>query len=468
MAKRKAPPAAAPEQRFEALRALPKEELAALLAELAATHPEVEGRLARHALSDDSAGLAAELRKRLQSWKRSGHFFGRNAAAAFGRELEAWLNEIERELLPLDPARAHMLADAFVRSDESFFEQADDSDGAIGDAVRAGCRLWLRAAKAQSNKDAAEWIDRLYVLVNADDYGAREALLRHSDQLFDETSLRELAGRFEADLEEALRACGAAERPGYAVFKAAASVGLVADALRDPDLSTRATLRYSPNPNTLQKERFAERYLRFGRPADALAWLDGDWGYREQDRERLLADAYAALGDTARLRAVRRALFDRTGTPSDFEAWQQSLEPAERAHAAEVARERAKILDDPITGALLLLALDDDAAAETLLLDRQAAVRGEDYDRLLPLAEALEKKGRGLGAIVCYRALLVAILARAYARAYGHAAEYLHTLRRLDGQVHDYQSLPTHQAFESSIRSMHGRKASFWKRAGSR
>jgi hypothetical protein len=381
MAKRKAPPAATPDQRFEALRALPQEELAALLAEVAATHPEVEERLARHALSGDPARLAAEFRKRLQSWKRSGHFFERGAAAEFGRELEAWLDETERELLPLDPARAHALADAFVRSDGCFFEQADDSDGAIGDAIRAGCRLWLRAAKAQSNKNAAEWIERVFTLVNADEYGAREALLRHSD---------------------------------------------------------------------------------------LLAWLDGDWGYREEDRERLLAEAYAALGDTTRLRAVRQALFDRTGTASDFEAWQQSLEPADRAHAAEVARERANILDDPITGVGLLLALNDDAAAEALLLARHATVRGEAYGGLAPLAQALEDKGRVLGAIVCCRALLVAILARAYARAYGHAAEYLHTLRRLDGQVHDYQSLPTHQAFESSIRSMHGRKVGFWKRVGSR
>ncbi len=194
---------------------------------------------------------------------------------------------------------------------------------------------------------------------------------------------------------------------------------------------------------------------------------NGNWGHLEEGRERLLAEAYAALGDTARLRAVRQALFDRTGTPGDFEAWQQSLEPADRAHAAEVARERAKILDDPITGALLLLALDDEAAAEALLLARQATLRGEDYGRLVPLAQALEKKGRVLGAIVCYRALIVAILARAYAKAYGHAAQYLHTLRRLDRQVDDYGTLPTHQAFESSIRGAHGRKVSFWKRVGS-
>jgi hypothetical protein len=464
MARKKDSAATTLDKRLEALRGQPKEALAALLAELAAAHPEVEQRLARHALAADPEHLAAEFRKRLQSWKRSRRFLGRSEAAAFGRALEAWLDEIERELLPLDPARAHVLADGFVRSDERFFEQADDSDGAIGDAIRAGCRLWLRAAKAQSNWQPAEWIDRVYALVNADEYGAREALLEHSDLLFDEAGLRALAARFEADLEKALRARGAAEPRDYAVYRAAAAIGLIADALRDPDLSTKATLRYSPNPNVLQKEHFAERYIRFGRPGDALAWLDGDWGYREEGRERLLAQAYAALGDTARLRAVRQALFDRTGSPSDFEAWRESLAPADRANATELARERARALDDPITGAQLLLVLADDASAEALLLARHATLRGEQYYRLLPLAQALEKKGRLLGTIVCYRALLVAVLARAYARAYGHAADYLRTLRRLDTQVDNYGPLSTHEAFESSLRSAHGRKVSFWNR----
>ena len=464
MARKKASAAATLDERLESLRSQPKEKLAALLAELAVTHPAVEERLTRDALAADPARLAAEFRKRLQTWKRSRRFLWRSAAAPFGRALEAWLEEIERELLPLDPAKAHALAEAFLRSDERFFEQADDSDGAIGDAVRAGCRLWLRAAKAQPTRDAAEWIDRVRALVDADEYGAREALLRHADLLFDEANLRTLASRFEADLEKALRTRGAAERRDHGVYKAAAAIGLVADALRDPDLSTRTTLRYSPDPNVLQKEHFAERYLRYGRPQDALTWLDGDWGYREEGRERLIAEAYSALGDTARLRAVRQALFDRTGAVSDFEAWSESLAPAERAHAAGVALERAKVLDDPIAGARLLLALDDEAAAEALLLARHTTLRGGDYDRLVPLAQALEKKGRLLGTIVCYRALLMAILARAYARAYGHAAEYLRALRGLDSRIDDYGSLPTHQAFESSIRSTHGRKVSFWNR----
>ncbi len=466
MAKKKDSAVATLDKRLEALRGRPKEELVALLAELAATNSEAEARLARHALTADPARLAAEFRKRLQTWRRSRRFLGRSGAAAFGRALEAWLDEIERELLPLDPARAHALAEAFLRTDERFFEQADDSDGAIGDAIRAGCEFWLHAAKAQPNRDATEWIERVYALVNADEYGAREALLEHADLLFDEAGLRVLARRFEADLDKALRAPGAAERHDHAIYKAAAAVGLIADALRDPDLSTRTTLRYSPNPNVLQKEHFAERYIRFGHPREALAWLDGEWGFREEGRERLLAEAYAALGDTARVRAVRRELFERTGLVSDFEAWRASLPPADRADAAEVARQRAKMHDDPITGARLLLALGDDAGAEVLLLAHQGNIQGGDYARLVPLAQALEKTRRLLGTIVCYRALLVAILTRAYARAYGHAAEYLRALRRLDAHVDDYYSLIPHQAFESSIRSTHGRKVSFWNRIG--
>ena len=116
--------------------------------------------------------------------------------------------------------------------------------------------------------------------MNADEYGAREALLRHADILFDEAGMRALASRFEADLDKAPDARGAAERHDHAVYKAAAAIGLIADALRDPDLSTRTTLRYSPNPNPLQKEHFVQRYIRYGRPGRRWrgSTASGDFG----------------------------------------------------------------------------------------------------------------------------------------------------------------------------------------------
>lgn len=445
------------------LRELSREVMASLLAELAAAHPEVAQRLTRHALAHDPARLAAVFRARLQGRTDPERFRHHSAATHFGRDLEAWLEEVECELLPLDPVRAHGLADAFLANDAGFFEQADDSDGAIGDAVRAGCRLWLRTAKAQSHSDPAHWIERVCTLVQADDYGAREALLAHADLLFDETGLRHLARRFEPDLQQALRAREAGQRD-HGLYKVAAAIGLIADALRDPDLSTQTTLRISPKPNVLQKERIAERYLRFGRPQEALAWLDGHWENHEDRRERLLAKVHSALGDTARLSPLRQAIFERTGATADFEAWRQSLAPAAQASAVDAARQRALTLDDPIAGANLLLALDDDAAAQALLLARWASIRGDAYYSLLPLAQVLKKKGRLLAAVVCYRALLTSILARGYAKAYGHGVDYLQVLRHLDTQIMDYDPLDAHRAFELQIRRAHARKLSFWKR----
>lgn len=76
----------------------------------------------------------------------------------------------------------------------------------------------------------------------------------------------------------------------------------------------------------------------------------------------------------------------------------------------------------------------------------------------------LEQKGRVLAAVVCFRALLAAILGRGHSNAYGHVARHLQELRRLDSLVNDYGSLPGHEDFEAAIRSTHGRKTSFWKR----
>jgi len=53
------------------------------------------------------------------------------------------------------------------------------------------------------------------------------------------------------------------------------------------------------------------------------------------------------------------------------------------------------------------------------LLAANTRLRGEVYYRLVPLARALDQKGKLLG-ILCYRALFLAILARAYARRYAN------------------------------------------------
>jgi hypothetical protein len=290
--------------------------LADVLIELAAEHDAVRKRLERLALSDQPKALASAFRKALAGWKRARRFLGYAEARAFGHELEGWLDQVERELLPHDPMAALDLAQAFIEADAAFFERADDSDGAIGDAVRAACRLWLRCA-ARCETPAHEWPTRVMALYDADQYGARDGLLRHASELLDETALRGLVAGYERRLDALLAGDGRGQGDGDAndddpdqpplrSYALTGALSLLSEGLRDPDVKVHATMRISPQPNDLQKEDFVKAFLATDRPADALRWLDEPWGgYREAARLSWRAQALHALGRTEEAAALR-------------------------------------------------------------------------------------------------------------------------------------------------------------------
>jgi len=58
--------------------------------------------------------------------------------------------------------------------------------------------------------------------------------------------------------------------------------------------------------------------------------------------------------------------------------------------------------------------------------------------------------------------LLKAILDRAYARAYSHAARYWRRLKEIAGDGASLLPLSSHEHFEAEIRARHGRKTAFW------
>jgi hypothetical protein len=93
--------------------------------------------------------------------------------------------------MPLDPNEALALAEAFIESDGHFFNHADDSGAVIGEAVRTACVLWLKAA-SRCESPASVWAQRIVALFAADQFGAREELLRRADLLLNKTALRGL------------------------------------------------------------------------------------------------------------------------------------------------------------------------------------------------------------------------------------------------------------------------------------
>jgi len=437
--------------------------LASVLLELAGEHPAVQKRLMRWQLAGQPDKLASAFRKTLAGWRRATRFLGYPEARAFGLELEAWLAQIEKELMPSDPAAALALAESFIEADAVFFDRADDSDGSVGDAIRAGCRLWLNAA-ARCETPASEWPARLARLAANDRYGAREELLRRADLLLDEKALRQLVAHFEAKLDQVLAPEAGETGLPTAVFAISASLSLLGEALRDPAVHMRAVLRYSPKPNANQKESFVRSCLRFERPAEALPWLDGAWQHLEQTRQRLRAEVLRQLGKRAESALIQQHLFEQSLAVSDLQTWLADLPEAARSGAIAQARTLALDHDDPAAAALVLIEIGADDEAESVLVAEPARVRGEDYGSLVPLAKALEGHHRRAGATVVYRALLTAILDRAYAGAYGHGARYWARLQAIADEGGDLHPLEPHAAFEASVRSKHARKSSFWAR----
>ncbi len=437
--------------------------LAAVLLELAESHDAVRERLTRLQLADRPDKLAAGFRKTLNGWRRSTRFLTGRDARDFGLELEAWLDQVARELAPKSPPAALDLFQAFIESDHHFFERADESDGAVGDAVRAACRHWLQATAA-CETPPDEWPGRVVELFAADAYGAREELLRRADLLFDEAALRDLVSQFEARMEQAVAGSLPAGQPSSEVFRSSAALSLLAQALRDPDVKVRAVLRYSPDPNPVQRMDFVRAYLDADRPGDALAWLQGSWGFQDDTRQSLLAQALERLGRFDESLPIRQATFERSLAVYDLQRWLEHLPEDSRAAALSSARSLALDHDDPTTAAALLLEIGDDEGAEAILLADPARIHGNDYGSLVPLARLLRERELWRAETAVYRALLTGILDRALARAYGHAARYWARLREIADTGVDLSPLGPHTDFETMIKSRHPRKAAFWAR----
>ncbi|MEO7245839.1 MAG: DUF6880 family protein, partial [Rubrivivax sp.] len=215
-------------------------------------------------------------------------------------------------------------------------------------------------------------------------------------------------------------------------------------------------------PNVVQIEHFVRAYLDYGHPEGALPWLEGSWAHLEVSRQHLLAQALTALGRADEAATIRQRIFEGTLAVSDLHAWLDLLPPKQQPDALEQARSLAAGHDDPVVVARLLMDIGDEAAAEAALLAKPGSIDGRDYGTLVPLAAALEDKGLWTGAAAVYRALLVAILDKAYSPAYRHGARYWSRLQALADKCSGPMALESTEAFVARIRTQHKRKSSFW------
>ena len=227
-------------------------------------------------------------------------------------------------------------------------------------------------------------------------------------------------------------------------------------------LYERSILIRSPEPNGLQANEIARRYIECDDGAGALRWIGKRRNdHTESGRLDLLVRAYELLGDRDSQLEVRRELYRRAPGLHSFLALERLLPESERADLRARACREAGGYPDAASAAELLFALGEPALAEQAIVERCGELDGRNYVALTALVNTAKASGRPLAATILLRNLIDAILARGYIRAYGHAADYLIELRTLSLDIADFRGHPSHEDYQRHLATGHARKSSF-------
>ena len=444
------------DDRKQRLVELGAEALADALLELADQCEQAEMLVQR--MTSPPAENLARFTARLRSLTSSGRYISWRGAAEFARQLEGLLRDLQAAVD--DPRTGCELVAAFYRADRRILGHCDDSSGHIGGVFRFEARdLFVSYARRCADKD---WLVRLVLELNqADDYGVRDALIDCAAEYLPEESVRKLIAAFEHAAEEA--ADEYVRRHWlYRIESLARQIG-------DAGLFEAVRLAaWGVPPSPAACLDIAQVHLECGDAETALRWLNKvpeDSAFRNDKRDELLFEAYGRLGQEDEQKRVARRIFRAYRSERTLERLLSLLGSEQRE--AVIREETALILADEalsLTDAAFLVDVGRIDEAARYLLDRSGKLDGSQYDRMLPLARAMEDGGRLLAASVLYRALLDAILDRGYSKAYHHAARYLRTLDRLAEGISDWERLDGHEAYMRQIRQRHGRKSSFWAR----
>jgi len=443
------------------LQSASREQLLSLVARLAGDSGEIAARI-RYLTEPAEAGKA--LLARIRSIRNGRRYVDYGKIGAVASSIESIMADVRADVLPNKPLTALTLAEKLFSLDEMIFNRADDSGGAIGGALRDGCILWLDAAAAVRRGGAkTDWVSTLYGLYRKNEYGIREPLLEEAHRLLDEQEMRTLAAQFERDAIALME--HSPNKVSHHVFAPTAAMGLVARALQDPILYERSTRIHSFEPNEIQSMDIASHYLEYNDARAALRWLERPFRESvELQRLQLLDQAYAQLNDRPSQTNIRRELYRRAPSIHTYRSLEELLSPEERAALRARACKDAHLNPSLASAAELLFGLDEPHLAEQLIVARAGDLDGSNYPLLIPLADVARTRGRLVGASLIYRALIDAILARGYAKAYGHGARYLQKLREIASQLEDFFGHVPHAEYENALRTAHRRKTSFWSR----
>lgn len=463
------------------LEKLGAEKLAALVMELVQGSAALQRR-ARMELSaaQGPKDVAADLRKRFASLRRSTSYVDWRKQRAMVKDLNSLLTLIQSSIAPQDANEAFELLWSFLQLASSIHERTDDSHGAVGDVFRHAVDL-IADLSPRVTANPETLAERILDAVADAGYGEFDGIIPATAEALGAGGLEHLK-QITKDWGDT--APMPAELAAYQRFGLSSSP---ADSVRRAKQSTCSIILADVADVQGDVDAYMARYsaeqLTYGTIAPDVARRLIDAG-RVQEAHDIARRSMAREADTQfrvfneQLDEVYEDCLERLGKLGDLK--EHLWTTFEHSLSARALRKYLKLLPDfddieaeekalnivesfPRLGAAISFLIDWPAhdRVARLVLARQSDLDGNSYDTLTHGADALDAR-HPLAATIMRRAMIEDTLNGAKSKRYHYAVRHLAECQASDLEIGDYGLIASHSRFVETLRQKHGRKYGFW------
>lgn len=464
------------------LEKLGAEKLAALVMDLVQGSAPLQRR-ARMELSaaQGPREVAADLRKRFASLRRSTSFVDWRKQRALVKDLENLLGMIETTIVPHDANEAFELLWSFLQLAPSIHERTDDSNGAVG-AIMSDAVDLIAEVSPRISKDGKALAERILDAVAEAGYGEFDGIIPATAEALGQEGLEHLKRITQAWADAAPTEHELEKYRGYGLMSSAE------DSVRRNKQGTRsiilADVADAQGDVDAYMARYSEEQLIYGTIAPGVArrLLDAgrvDEAFDIVNRARSAEDGKSFRMFRHDLDAVFEECLERQGKTEGLKA--HLWETFAQTLSAPCLRKYLKLLPDfddieaeetalvfaeayPHLGAAISFLVDwpsHDRAARVVVA-RAEELDGNSYHTLTTAADAVEAE-HPLAATLMRRGMVLDTLAGAKSKRYRYAARNLAECQSCDAAIEDYGDHPTHTQFFEGLKQDHGRKHGFWR-----
>ena len=485
---------------------LPKATLVNFVADVQGMDKLLDKKIERLLLQSDKPKLIKKLTSTLKGLRRRRKTLNYWEYNDFITELH-YLTDDVMSLYPEQPRECLVLLELYIESTDSSLERVDDSTGEIRSIYSRLTKLWLQVASSCYEQEKQEvdteeqdiltqsWIHKIKAMIEDNEHGTKDNLLRHVNQLFSTSELDSLIEDYKYDYQTLLAEAFSNNQPMLENHNSALTMNAnslqkrnlehalidLAWALADVEtfediyLYLNATRAFSSTEfdNLIQFMIDNQAY------EVALHYLNENWPGNDKkintktlSLQRLdwLNIIYSEQANSGALYDALLAAFELQPSYTRFRKVMAIASPAQQAHLRKRVSELADQQSDVIMAIDLWLEIGEFDRATQMAIASYQEFDEMHYSTLTQWLKRLPDD-TNLIRVAIYRSLLNDILDNDRSMAYGHAARYYRHLLKLDAFIsrsnNGYGSLDNHQDYVKVLKSTHSKKYSFWDRVES-